>query len=75
MAPQLALGVIPKSRMDETTVCVKPDNAVAVRKPQEEPSKLKRKILDEDEYIEVILHPTLITLMFSTSSLGEVFNK
>lgn len=40
--------------MEETEVCVKADNAVAVRKPQEEPSKPKKKILDEDEYIEVI---------------------
>ncbi|KAF4081830.1 hypothetical protein AMELA_G00144770 [Ameiurus melas] len=38
--------------MDETAVCVKADNAVAVRRPQEEPSKPKKKILDEDEYIE-----------------------
>ncbi|MCI4388434.1 hypothetical protein PGIGA_G00085960 [Pangasianodon gigas] len=38
--------------MEETAVCVKPDNAVAVRKPQQEPRKPKKNILDEDEYIE-----------------------
>lgn len=43
--------------MDETAVCVKPDNAVVVSKPQEEPSKSKKKILDEEEYIEVIFTP------------------
>lgn len=46
--------------MEETAVSVKPDNVVALRKPQEEPSKPKKKVLDEDEYVEVILQSTLI---------------
>lgn len=60
--------------MEETAVCVKPDNAVALGKAQEEPSKPKKKILYEDEYIEVSLQYTLV---FSTNSsgLGTLFIK
>ncbi|XP_026996962.1 splicing factor ESS-2 homolog [Tachysurus fulvidraco] len=38
--------------MEESTVCVKTDNTVAVRKPEEEPCKTNKKILDEEKYVE-----------------------
>lgn len=58
--------------MEENAVCVKSDNAVCVRKPQEEPSKSNKKILDEEEYIEVSLQSRLI---FISKCLEDLYNK